>query len=128
MRLNQQHGEPELDPGMSKIRLRAIAQIGKIPRELEKAKPAKGHGHEVPAGGKFKEQQLAEAGISTSAGGYEQLAAQIKPSLDRRFGGVSQERLKGFCLPWVCREDRASMKGLRNACRTGISRQLTLLK
>jgi hypothetical protein len=51
---------------MSTIKLRAIAQIGKISLELEKAKPNKGHGHEVPTSGKFKEQVLAEAGISTS--------------------------------------------------------------
>ena len=49
--------DPELDRWMSEIRLRAIAQIGKISRELEKARlPNKGHGAGLPMGGKTKER------------------------------------------------------------------------
>jgi hypothetical protein len=60
---------------MSEIRLRAIAQIGKISRELEKNERARTDLH--PTSEKqTKAQQLAEAGISTStANRYEQLAA-----------------------------------------------------
>ena len=59
---------------MGEIRLRAITQIGKISRKLEKAKPNKGHG--VLAGEKTKEQQLTDAGISVpTANRYEELAA-----------------------------------------------------
>jgi hypothetical protein len=36
------------------------------PRVWRMGEPSKGHGHEVPASGKFKAQALAEAGISTS--------------------------------------------------------------
>ena len=62
---------------MSEIRLRAIAQINKISRELEKAEKVGGPGKfKVPTSGKFKAEQLAEAGISTTtANRYEQLAA-----------------------------------------------------
>ena len=53
---------------MSTIKLRAIAQIGKISLELEKARfVAPGQKPRVPTGGKTKEEQLAEAGISGSS-------------------------------------------------------------
>ena len=52
---------------MSEIRLRAITQIGKISRELEKSEPNKRHGAGLPPGRKTKEEQLSEAGISTKA-------------------------------------------------------------
>jgi hypothetical protein len=72
----KQRDDPELDRWMSEIRLRAIAQIGKISKELEKAEYTKGHGTVIPSSGKYKAEQLAEAGISTStANRYEQLAA-----------------------------------------------------
>ena len=54
----KQRNDPELDRWMSEIRLQAIAQIGKISRELEKAKAHKGHGGGLPVGGKTKERQL----------------------------------------------------------------------
>ena len=50
---------------MSTIKLRPIAQIGKISLELEKARfVAPGQKPRVPTGGKTKEEQSAEAGIS----------------------------------------------------------------
>ena len=49
---------------MSEIKLRAIAQIGKLSRELEKAEPNKGHG--IATGDQTKEQQLALTGIATT--------------------------------------------------------------
>ena len=65
---------------MSEIRLRAIAQIGKISRELEKAQTVhtKEHGSEIrlASSGKSKSEQLEEAGLSVrTANRYEQLAA-----------------------------------------------------
>ncbi len=70
---------------MSQIRLRAIAQIGKISRELDKAKYDKGHGTVIPASGKYKEQQLADAGLSTStANRYEERRSRY--SLARTVG------------------------------------------
>ena len=74
--------DPELDRWMSEIRLRAVAQIGKLSRELEKAKNQSA----LPSGGKSKEEQLAAAGISTStANRYEELAApeeQLAPAFE----------------------------------------------
>ena len=67
---------------MSEIRLRAIAQIGKISKELEKAKPNKGHG--VVTTDQPKEATLAEAGLSVRAvNRYEQLAARKSSSHPR---------------------------------------------
>ena len=41
---------------------------------MENGEPSKGHGHEVPVGGKFKAEAFANAGISTStAHRYEEL-------------------------------------------------------
>ena len=61
---------------MSGIGLRAIARIGKLSKELEKAEYTKGHGTVVPTGGKYKADQLAAAGLSTTtANRYEQLAS-----------------------------------------------------
>jgi hypothetical protein len=62
---------------MSEIRLRAIAQIGKISRELEKAKPGgAGGGSSVTPGLQSKEEQLNAAGLSRkTANRYEELAA-----------------------------------------------------
>src|SRR5215510_4800161 len=65
----------------AEIKLRACVKIGEISRDLEKA----GNQYALPADGKSKEQQLAEAGISTSAahryeelaGGREEQAMQI---------------------------------------------------
>ena len=54
---------------------RAIAQIAKLSRELEKAEAHGGHIC-LPSGGKPKAEQLAVAGIATTtAHRYEQLAA-----------------------------------------------------
>jgi hypothetical protein len=60
---------------MSEIRLRAETRIGEISRQLEKAQYDKGHDTVVPSSGKYKEQQPAEAGLSTSANRYEELSA-----------------------------------------------------
>jgi hypothetical protein len=64
----------------AEIKLRACVKIGEISRELEKAQTihTEWHGAEIrlPSDGKSKEQQLAEAGISTStAQRYEELIA-----------------------------------------------------
>jgi hypothetical protein len=50
----KQRDDHELDLWMSEIRLRAIAQIGKISKELEKAQYNRGHGTVVPSGGNYK--------------------------------------------------------------------------
>ena len=87
----KQRHDPELQKWMSQIRLRAIAQIGKISRELEKAKPKDADPKLVPAGGKHldKAEQLADAGLSTTtAHRYEELAApnaQLAPAFDSAF-------------------------------------------
>ena len=62
---------------MSQIRLRAIAQIGKISRELEKAEHGgKGGGSKIRAAETSKTEQLEEAGLTLrTANRYEELAA-----------------------------------------------------
>jgi hypothetical protein len=64
-----------LDVWMSEIRLRAVIRIAEISRQLEKNERARTDLH--PTDGKqTKEQQLAQAGISTStANRYEELSA-----------------------------------------------------
>jgi hypothetical protein len=62
------------------FRLRAITQIGKISRELEKAQAGRHPKEILPDGRKdlTKEEQLEAAGIKTStANEYEQLAASV---------------------------------------------------
>jgi len=54
---------PEAERQFAEIRLRACVRIGEISRELEKAKPNKGHGAGVPSDGKTKEQALTASGI-----------------------------------------------------------------
>jgi hypothetical protein len=73
----QQRDDQELRVWMSEIRLRAEQRIGEISRQLEKHQRGKDGKFHVPIGGKMaKEQQLKEAGISTSAAGrYEELSA-----------------------------------------------------
>jgi hypothetical protein len=57
---------------MSEIRLRAIAQIGKISRELEKAEQSKGGRHDT-ADAPTKTKQIEAAGIIVpTAHRYEQ--------------------------------------------------------
>jgi hypothetical protein len=57
------------------IRLRACVRIGEISKELDKSKGGSNPQSTLPIDGKSKEQQLKEAGISTSsANRYEELA------------------------------------------------------
>jgi hypothetical protein len=48
------------------VKLRAIAQIGKLSRELEKVTTAGPSSVKIPSGGKPKSEQLALAGIATT--------------------------------------------------------------
>ena len=71
---------------MSEICLRAIAQIGKLSRELEKSKGGANPKATLLSSEKSKEEQLKDAGLSTStANRYEQLAspsAQAAPAVE----------------------------------------------
>jgi hypothetical protein len=73
---------------MSQIRLRAIAQIGKISRELEKAPQSKGGRHDS-SDAPTKTNQIEAAGLSIrTAERYEELAApnaQLAPAFDSAF-------------------------------------------
>jgi hypothetical protein len=72
---------------MSEIRLRAIAQIGKISRALEKSKGGANPQATLSTGVKSKKNQLAEAGLSVwEANRYEQLAAPAA-----QIGRISRE-------------------------------------
>ena len=60
----KQRDDPELDRWMSEIRLRAIAQIGKLSRELEKGKPGPSPKITATGGGYLsKKDQLDAAGL-----------------------------------------------------------------
>jgi hypothetical protein len=90
----KRRNDPELERWMSEIRLRAIAQIGEISRELEKSKGGANPQATLPNAGKSKEAQLASARTSTStANRYEQLAASeehLAPSgTSRRYSGLN---------------------------------------
>ena len=93
---------------MSEIPLRAIAQIGKISKELEKAKPNKGHG--VVTTDQTKEATLAEAGLSVRAvNRYEQLAARKSSSHPRsRQLAASSWLLKAFAAGSACLDTQHS--------------------
>jgi hypothetical protein len=72
----QQRHDQELNVWMSEIRLPAEIRIAEISRELEKVETTGPSSVRIPSGGKPKEQQLAEAGLSTStANRYEELSA-----------------------------------------------------
>ena len=68
--------DAESQTRFAEIRLRACIRIGEISRDLEKAgHGGAGGGTKIPSTGISKEQQLAQAGISTStAHRYEELA------------------------------------------------------
>jgi len=75
---------------LAEIRLRAVAQIGRISRELQKAQTIRVEGGtdlRLASGGKSKTEQLKEAGLSVrTANRYEQLAAP-----DAQIGAISRE-------------------------------------
>ena len=92
-RYAKQRNDSEPDRWMSEIRLRAIAQIGKISRELDKAKRGGVGGTRIPPVGTLsKQQQLADA-EQTAANRYEQLATpeELKPILKRPQRGVPSQ-------------------------------------
>jgi hypothetical protein len=59
--------DPERDLLMSELTLRAEIRMGEISRQLEKVETTGPSSVRITSGGKPKEQQLKEAGISTSA-------------------------------------------------------------
>ena len=79
----KQRDDTELDLWMSEIKLRAVAQIAKLSRELEKAEFAhdeKGrlHRSDTSVRTATKEQQLRDVGLEVRAvNRYEQLAAPV---------------------------------------------------
>jgi hypothetical protein len=74
---------------MSEIRLRAIARIGQISKELAKAQGTRTELPSTAAKKSTKAQQLSEAGLPVwEASRYEQLAApdaQLAPAFDSAF-------------------------------------------
>jgi hypothetical protein len=93
----KQCDDSELDLWMSEIKLRAIAQIAKLTRELEKGKP--GPDPKIGAsGGEYpdKTQQILAAGLKLrTAERYEQLAApteELKPVFEAATEAYFQEQ------------------------------------
>jgi hypothetical protein len=104
---------------MSEIRLRAVAQIGRISRELEKAERQRGeHGYLLPTDGNqvSKADQLKAAGISTStANRYEQLAspsAQAAP--------VVEAAMENYLASAAAEEKQPTFGGLCKAVRQSL--------
>ena len=106
------------------IRLRAIAQIGKLSRELEKAQFVPGKGSCPATGGRTKEEQLDAAGLKErTANRYEELTAPDpkigltgETQLDKvdqlKAAGLSkaaagQRRLDRPCPAWYSRTTAA---------------------
>jgi hypothetical protein len=89
------------------IRLRACVRIGEISRDLDKVAGFKGNQYEVlPTDGKkqTKEEQLKEAGISTStANRYEELADMGMQAVDE------------YVADAVAKNEPVTMKGYRKA-------------
>ena len=71
------HNDTEAQRKFAEIRLRAYQKIGELTRQLEKAKFTPRVGACVPNDGQTKEQQLKQAGISTSVANR---AEQLPPS------------------------------------------------
>ena len=64
--LHDKADDIELETAAAEIKLRAQRRIGKISKTLEKGR-GKGKGQVLPTGGKYKNQTLKAAGLSTSA-------------------------------------------------------------
>jgi hypothetical protein len=93
----KQPDDNELDAWMSEIRFRAITQIGKISRELEKNERARTDLH-FTGEKQTKTQQLADTGISTStANKYERPAPVDSSPQPVREHTRPTQALKGFC-------------------------------
>jgi hypothetical protein len=74
----RQRDDQQLDIWMSEIRLRAVIRIEEVSRGLEKSRGGSSPEATLPAGGESKEQQLSEAGLSTStANRYEEVRALV---------------------------------------------------
>jgi hypothetical protein len=114
----KQRDDHELTKWMSEIRLRATAQIGKISRELEKATKVGGAGKvSLPTGGKTKEEQLAEAGISTStANRYEQLAAP-----DEQLAPAVESALENYFAKAATEDKEPTFNGVQKAVKTALA-------
>ena len=89
LKKKRQREDPELDRWTSEIRLRAITEIGKLSRELEKSKGGANPKATLATDGKSKHEQLAEAGAAHVA------------CLRQRFGsaGRHQKDLRPDGLP-----------------------------
>lgn len=112
----RQRKDPDLDVWMSEIRDRARIRIGELTLELEKATHA-GPGAVLPAGGKYKQDAIAEAGISTTtAQVYEELAG----GLDERAQKAGKAAAEIYFAK--CRKERtpSSLKGLKAAIKEAI--------
>jgi hypothetical protein len=113
----KQRDDHELTKWMSEIRLRAIAQIGKISKELEKAEYTKGHGTVIPSSGKYKAEQLADAGISTStANRYEQLAAP-----DEQLAPAVESALENYFAKAATEDKEPTFNGVQKAVKTALA-------
>jgi hypothetical protein len=113
----KQRDDHELTKWMSEIRLRATAQIGKISRELEKAKFVPGKGACLLTGEKTKEEQLKAAGISVpTANRYEQLAAP-----DEQLAPAVESALENYFAKAATEDKEPTFNGVQKAVKTALA-------
>ena len=78
----KQKKDHELHRWMGEIFCRATLRYGELAKGMEKAKPLRGHGAGRPSGGKTKEQQIKESGLSKSAAHRAEALAGARSDLD----------------------------------------------
>jgi N6-adenosine-specific RNA methylase IME4 len=81
----KQRHDPDLEMWMGEIKVRAVARIGQLSRELDTSKGGSNPLATLPIDGKSKSAVLAEAGISTSAAGRYEEAASVPPTAAERY-------------------------------------------
>jgi hypothetical protein len=78
------------------LRVRAYTRIGELVRELDTAEHAGPGQYELPNGGKFKAEAIADAGLSKSeAYRYQELAGG-RDEQDKQAGGAASEARVAF--------------------------------
>ena len=78
----KQKKDHELQRWMGEIFCRATIRYGELSKGMEKAKPDRGRGAGLPAGGKTKGQQIKASGLSKSAAQRAEALAGARSDLD----------------------------------------------
>lgn len=107
---------PQLEADAWVIRKRAEDKLGQLSAAIERGRPAKGKGRDLPAGGKFKADILKSAGISTSAANrYEKFSALPEAEKERRIarGRAAIEAGKSIADAIIRQDDKKELRAER---------------